>query len=116
MNEIKLTREEARKLKNALYWDLRTKAEYHYDLQPSKRASLATLVELYCYWANEYNDGYMSEMDESDKVSMYLVQEYKKLFGYKFFIIIYKKSLFSRTFFFYSYIILFYDYYKNDYC
>ena len=32
MNEIKLTREEARKLKDALYWDLRTKAEYHYDL------------------------------------------------------------------------------------
>ena len=82
MNEIKLTREEARKLKDALYWDLWTKAEYHYDLQPSKKASLATLIELYCYWANEYNDGYMSEMDESDKVSMYLVQEYKKLFGY----------------------------------
>ena len=41
MNEIKLTREEARKLKNALYWDLRTKAEYHYDLQPSKKSQFS---------------------------------------------------------------------------
>ena len=37
MAEIKLTREEARELKEYLYSDLMDKYEYHNDLYPCKR-------------------------------------------------------------------------------
>ena len=44
MTEIKLTREEARELKEYLYSNLMTKSEYHYDIEPYKRDSLSNLV------------------------------------------------------------------------
>lgn len=79
MEEIKLTREEKRELKKDLYETLNMMSEYHDDLRPKKRDSLDTLVESYCYWADKYNDGYMPEVEDTDnKLSMYLVQEFKK--------------------------------------
>ena len=76
MVNIKLTRVEQKELKAYLYESLYTKSEYHYDLCPQKRDSLDTLVEKYCYWANEYNDGYMWEMDEKDdRLAEIMVQE-----------------------------------------
>jgi len=83
MAEIKLTREEARELKAYLYSDLMTKCEYHYDIEPYQRDSLSNLVEKYCYWANEYNDGYMWQMDEKDdRLAEFMVQEYNRLYNY----------------------------------
>lgn len=83
MTEIKLTREEKRELKEYLYGNLITKCEYHYDLEPYRRDSLSTLVEKYCYWANEYNEGYMWQMDERDnRLAEYMVQEYNRLYNY----------------------------------
>ena len=83
MTEIKLTREEKRGLKEYLYEMLSTMCEYHADLYPSKKDSLNTLVEKYCYWAKQYNEGYMSQMDDNDnKLSAYMVQEYNRLFNY----------------------------------
>ena len=83
MTEIKLTREEKRELKEYLYDSLMIMCEYHYDLEPYKKDSLKTLVEKYCYWANEYNDGYMRQMDESNnRLAKYMVQEYNSLFNY----------------------------------
>ena len=77
MEEIILTREEKRELKEYLYGSLMTMSEYHEDLRPRKRDSLQRLVETYCYWADEYNDKYMPEMEETDRLSTYLVQEFK---------------------------------------
>ena len=83
MAEIKLTREEKKALKEYLYSMLCDMCEYHADLNPQNNDSLDTLVEKYCYWANEYNDGYMSQMDDSDnKLSAYMVQEYNRLYKY----------------------------------
>lgn len=83
MTEIKLTRAEARELKEYLYTMLCDMCEYHADLYPRKRDSLSTLVETYCYWANEYNDGYMWQMDESNnRLAEFMVQEYNRLFNY----------------------------------
>ena len=80
MSEIKLTREEKIKLKKCLYNDLMTKAEYHYDLEPNEEDDLDALMWSYFYWGDEYNDGYIPEedFDEDDRLSMYLVQEFKK--------------------------------------
>lgn len=80
MTEIKLTREEKRKLKEWLYSELCTLSEYHYDLEPSKRDSFDKLVAKYFYWGDEYNDGYIpdEDYDKNDRLSMYLVQEFKK--------------------------------------
>ena len=80
MAEIKLTREEARELKEYLYSDLMDKYEYHNDLYPCKRDSLNSLMAKYFYWGDEYNDDYIPEedYDKDDRLSMYLVQEFKK--------------------------------------
>lgn len=80
MEDIKLTREEKRELKEWLYSKLETLCEYHYDLHPSKRDSLNSLMEKYFYWGDEYNDGYISEedYDKNNRLAMYLVQEFKK--------------------------------------
>jgi len=80
MMEIKLTKEEEIKLRKCLYNDLMDKAEYHYDLEPNKEDDLDDLMRSYFYWGDEYNDGYIPEedFDKDDRLSMYLVQEFKK--------------------------------------
>ena len=80
MTEIKLTITEEIKLKEQLYADLNTKSEYHPDLEPDKTDDLNTLIEKYCYWGDEYNDGYIPEAnyDKNDRLAMYLVQEFNK--------------------------------------
>lgn len=80
MTEIKLTREEKRKLKEWLYSELDTLAEYHYDLYPSKRDSLNSLMRKYFYWGDEYNDGYIpaTDYDTDDRLYMYLAQRFKE--------------------------------------
>ena len=80
VDEIKLTREEKRELKECLYSDLMVKCEYHNDLYPCKRDSLNSLMTKYFYWGDEYNDDYIPEenCNENDRLSMYLVQEFKK--------------------------------------
>ena len=80
MSEIKLTKEEKITLKECLYDDLMAKAEYHYDLEPNKEDDVDALMWSYFYWGDEYNDGYIPEedFDEDDRLSMYLVQEFKK--------------------------------------
>lgn len=83
MTEIKLTREESKKLKEYLYAMLSDMCEYHYDIEPYQKDSLSILIEKYCYWVNEYNDGYMWQMDEKDdRLSEFMVQEYNRLFNY----------------------------------
>lgn len=81
MEDIKLTREEKRELKEYLYADLVTKSEYHYDLYPCKKDSLNKLMQKYFYWGDEYNDGYIPEVDfeEDNRMAIYLAQEFKKL-------------------------------------
>lgn len=80
VKDIVLTEEEKELLKKNLYNTLIMFAEYHADLEPNEDDSLEVLVESYCYWADEYNGGYMTEMDNTDdKISAYLVQEYHKL-------------------------------------
>jgi hypothetical protein len=80
MPEIKLTKEERKTLKEFLYSNLETKSEYHYDLYPSKKDSLATLMQRYFYWGDVYNDDYIPEESykEPNKTELYLVQEFKK--------------------------------------
>ena len=77
---IKLTREEKRKLKECLYNSLMDKYEHYNDLYPCKRDSLNSLMAKYFYWGDEYNDDYIPEIDydTDDRLSMYLVQEFKK--------------------------------------
>lgn len=81
--EITLTSAEQKQLKDKLYQIVDAKAEYHEDLIPKKSMGLADLMELYFYWGDEYNDGYLG-YDEStceDKFDKYLLQEFKKYRG-----------------------------------
>lgn len=80
IGEIKLTKEEKKELKEHLFNSIYMFSEYHDDITATKRDSLATLIKTFCYWAEEYNDGYFSERDtaNTDKLNAYLVQEYNK--------------------------------------
>lgn len=84
VKDIVLTKEERELLKKNLYEQLNVLAEYHADLEPKEDDDLEELVELYCYYANEYNHGYMVEMEGTEyNINAYLVQEYHKLYDYR---------------------------------
>ena len=79
-NEIVPTRDEKIEWKKNLYNTLLLLATERPEFYPKKRDSLETLKESFFCWAETYNDGYFSEMDEadSDKYCAWLVQEYDK--------------------------------------
>ena len=37
-------------------------SEYHADIAPKSRDTIADLLEKYFYWVTEYNDGYSNEL------------------------------------------------------
>ena len=77
MGNIQPTKEEYREWKQWLYNTLYMLSEYHSELYPRKRDSLYTLLESFFYWADEYNDGYIREMDDAkiDRYSAWVVEE-----------------------------------------
>lgn len=77
MGNIQPTKAEYREWKENLYSTLCFLATERPELAPRKRDSLATLLESFFYWADEYNDGYFSEMDnaETDRYCAWLVEE-----------------------------------------
>lgn len=82
MNNVILNREEKRALKEWLYDELMMLCEYHYELYPRKRDSLASLMEKFYYWAAKHNDSYFPEMDNPEtRLEQYLVQEFKNYDG-----------------------------------
>lgn len=78
VEEIQLTRNEKRELKEYLYSKLVNISEYHSGLYPWKKDSLNTLIEKYFYWGDIYNDDYIPEEKREDEKSLYLAQEFKK--------------------------------------
>ena len=82
---IEPTRKEKSEWKEMLYSALLFLATERPDLRPRKRDSLATLLESFLYWANEYNDGYFTERDEadSDRYCAWLVQEYDREYNWE---------------------------------
>jgi len=72
-----------KELKDRLYWMVDEKSEYHEDLIPKKSMSLDDLMELYFYWADEYNDGYLGydENDCEDDIDKYLLVKYEMYRG-----------------------------------
>lgn len=77
--EIYLENEEEKELKEFLYKNLDEMSIYHEDLAPNPNDSLDNLIESYCYWADNYNAGYMPEIDEQeDRLSRYMVQKFKQ--------------------------------------
>ena len=67
-----LTLTERTQFKERLYRKLRDISEYHSDVEASRHMTLEQMVEAYCYWADEYNDRYMPEMDKDDTFSNYM--------------------------------------------
>ena len=84
---IEPTRAEKSEWKEMLYSALLFLATERPDLRPRKRDSLATLLESFLYWADEYNDGYFSEKDEAntDRYCAWLVQEQLRTNDYDLF-------------------------------
>ena len=82
---IEPTRAEKLEWKEMLYSTLLFLATERPDLRPRKRDNLATLLESFLYWANEYNDGYFTERDEadSDRYCAWLVQEYDREYNWE---------------------------------
>lgn len=78
ITEIKLAREEKTYLKRYLYDKLMDLYEYHKDLRPRKHDSLNTLMLLYFYWGDRYNDDYIPEKNETDNISIYLTQKFEE--------------------------------------
>ena len=74
---IEPTKKEKSEWKEYLYNTLCFLATERPELHPRKRDSLATLLETFLYWADEYNDGYFSEKEEeaTDRYCAWLVQE-----------------------------------------
>ena len=74
---IKPTMNEYKEWKENLYNTLCILATDRPEFCPRKRDSLATLLESFFYWADEYNDGYFSEMDNVniDRYSAWLAEE-----------------------------------------
>lgn len=70
---------EKRELKARLYDRLDTISEYHTDLTPKRSMSLDTLIEYLFAWADDYNDGYLGDIEEhcEDRLDRYLVNKYK---------------------------------------
>lgn len=77
MGNIQPTKEEYREWKEKLYNTLRFLATERPEFAPSKRDSLFTLLESFFYWADEYNDGYFTEMDNAkiDRYAAWLIEE-----------------------------------------
>ena len=80
VTEIIPTKEEKKQWKQYLYDSCMSLAEERPEFRPRKRDSLETLKESFFYWADEYNDGYFSEMDDADndRYCAWLMQEYEK--------------------------------------
>jgi hypothetical protein len=71
------TRKEKSEWKKHLYTTLTFLAMERPDFYPRKRDSLATLLESYLYWADEFNEGYFPEKEEAEnnRFCAWLVQE-----------------------------------------
>lgn len=77
MGNIQPTKEEYREWKENLYNTLWFLATERPEFAPRKSDNLFTLLESFFYWADEYNDGYFTEMDDTDtdRYCAWLVQE-----------------------------------------
>ena len=82
-DEIRPSRIEKTEWKTRLYERCQSLSEYYDNIAPKKKDSLNTLLEKFFYWAEEYNGGYFSEMEdvETDRYSAWLMQEWKKYRG-----------------------------------
>ena len=78
--EIIPTREEKREWKANLYNTLMFLATERPEFRPRKRDSLECLKSEFFAWADTFNDGYFTEMDnaDNDRYCAWLVQEYEK--------------------------------------
>lgn len=53
-------------------------SEYHSDIAPEQDDSVETLVEKFCYWVDEYNDGYLGQYDKpEDAFGKWLKKQYE---------------------------------------
>ena len=77
LGNIQPTKEEYREWKKYLYNTLLFLATERPELTPRKSDSLFTLLESFFYWADKYNDGYFTEMDDAkiDRYCAWLVEE-----------------------------------------
>lgn len=81
--KIILTPSEKKELEATLRAKLDTISTYHEDLDPSGVSSLQDLEDMYYYWGEEYNDGYLGRdtHNATDKLSRYLIQNFKEYCG-----------------------------------
>lgn len=64
--------------KEYLYYELYVLSEYHSDLEPNKRMSISDLLELFFFWAEEYNDNYFPEMKEDTEEAKFLKRNWEE--------------------------------------
>lgn len=64
--------------KERLYNKLMILSDYHEELRPRKNDTIPMLLESYFYWADEYNDGYFRELDETDAFACWIKDEYQE--------------------------------------
>ena len=74
---VKATKEEIKKWRETLYYIVDDLSIYHQDLAPRRNASFQTLVDSYCFWVTEYNDGYMGTVEQvfDSRLKWYLAEE-----------------------------------------
>lgn len=53
-------------------------SEYHSDLEPNKSMNISDLLELFFFWAEEYNDNYFQEMKEDTEEAQFLKRNWEE--------------------------------------
>ena len=72
------TKKEISEFKQNLYNSLKFLSSERYEFYPRKRDSLQTLKDSFFCWADEYNAGYFSEMEEKDdRYCAWLTQQFR---------------------------------------